>query len=386
MEPQFFRPIVDDASAYRQAIRNAEENAGTALVDESGHVVVVEQETPDAIVELAEAVPVQASDQPLDTEPVVEETPDTPEEEQQEALEVIVPDPLSKIAELEARLAEKDSFIGRQSTEIGDLRSAVDEIRQNQAQPVPQQAPAVQITQEFIENDPARATLLAFEQKNQAALEIAFEQWKEYEPFAAGQWLTDQRLAEQQAKIDAKFAETQKAFDERTAPIAQQQEEQAQNIAWAQAFDTAKSGRPDFIENAERLLSEVAPLHPSYLPLLQSADPAVKADALVALYAIDKIGNPEAVAQQLGEKAREAADEADAARNAGAVVSGQTTTGNPVAKRSDEELEADKYLARMNTAPSLARGWTGGASRQTAQSVLSGMSEVDKKALREALR
>jgi hypothetical protein len=354
MEPQFYRPAVDDAVAYREAIRNAEENS--VLTDANGEVA--EQETPAVIAGLDGAVEVQASDQPLDPEPVVEEAPDTPKE-QQEAPEAVAPDPLARVAELEARLAEKDSFIGRQSTEIGDLRSAVEEIRQNQAQPVTPQAPAVQITQDLIDADPGKATILAFAQGNQPALEIAFEQWKEYDPFTAGQWLTDQRLAEQSQKLEAKIAEAQKELDKKTAPLAQQQEEQAQSIAWAQAFDTAKLGRPDFIENAERLLAEVAPLHPSYLPLLQSNDPKVKADALVALYAIDKIGNPEAVAAQLGEKAREAASDAATALAAGAVVSGQSTSGQPTVDKSDEELEADKYIARMGNKASLSRGWTG---------------------------
>lgn len=355
MEPQFYRPVVDDAAAYREAIRRAEE--GAEVTDANGDVV--EQETPDALAELAEAVPVQASDQPLDPEPVAEvEATDTSEQQQEAAPEVAI-DPLAKIAELEARLAEKDTFIGRQSTEIGDLRSAVEEIRQNQAQPVAPVAPAVQITQELIDNDPQKATVLAFEQGNQAALQIAFEQWKEYDPFTAGQWLYDQRLAEQERKFEARIAETTKAVEERTAPLAAQQEEQQQTVAWAQAFDKAKDGRPDFVENAERLLAEVAPAHPSYLPMLQSTDPQVKADALIALYAIDKIGNPEAVAQQLGEKAKEVASADAAALAAGAVVSGQTTAGQPAAEQTDEELEQQSYIARMGNKPSLSRGWTG---------------------------
>lgn len=363
MEPQFFRPMTDDGSAYREALRKAEENA--IQTDANGEVI--ERETPDSTPELEGAVPVQASDQPLDTEPVVTETvEETPvetdtSEQQQETLFAGKYKSLEDLEKAHVELQQKLGDPNRLDLENRRLQEQLDALsaKIDQAQTVTPQAPAVPITQEFIDNDPQRATLLAFEQKNQAALEIAFDQWKEYDPFNASQWLTDRRLAVQREELEAKIAESQKALDEKTAPLAAQQEEQAQNLAWSQAFDTAKSGRPDFIENAERLLAEVAPLHPSLLPNLQSADPKVKADALIALYAIDKIGNPEAVAAQLGEKAKEAATDAANALAAGAVVSGQTTSGQTAVEKSDEELEAEAYIARMGRQPSLSRGWTG---------------------------
>ena len=361
MEPQFFRPNVDDAAAYREALRLAEEN--TVLVDESGDPI---EQTPDAIQELAEAVPVQASDQPLDLEPVVEVDETDTSEKQQEEQTALLAGKYKSLEELEKAHLELQQKLGdpeRLDLENRRLQEKLDELSAKidaaQAQPVAPSAPAVPITQELIDSDPQRATLLAFAQGNQAALEIAFDQWKDYDPFTAGQWLTDQRLAEQQRVLDAKLAETQRVLDEKTAPLAEQQAEQQQTIAWAQAFDKAKSGRPDFIENAERLLSEVAPEHPSYLPMLQSADPQVKADALIALYAIDKIGNPEQVAAQLGEKAKEAAEADAASLAAGAVVSGQTTAGQSAEDKSDEELEVERTIARFKSGPSLSKGWTG---------------------------
>lgn len=363
MEPQFFRPNVDDAAAYREALRLAEEN--TVLVDESGDPI---EQTPGAIEELAEAVPVQASDQPLEPEPVVEVAAETDtSEQQQEEQTALLAGKYKSLEELEKAHVALQQKLGdpeRLDLENRRLQEKLDELSAKidaaQAQPVvAPTAPAVQITQELIDSDPQRATLLAFSQGNQAALEIAFEQWKDYDPFTAGQWLTDQRLSEQQRVLEAKLAETQRVLDEKTAPLAEQQAEQQQTIAWAQAFDKAKSGRPDFIENAERLLSEVAPEHPSLLPMLQSADPQAKADALIALYAIDKIGHPEQVAAQLGEKAREVVAADAAALAAGAVVSGQTTAGQSADDKSDEELEVERTIARIGSGPSLSKGWTG---------------------------
>lgn len=369
--------IADDHAAFREAMRRAEAASGIER-DETGREVngidsIVDGETPDAIPELAGAVPVQASDQPLDPEPAESiqsgdsevSKADTSEQQQKEQ-ETLLAGKYKTLEDLERAHLELQQKLGdpnRLDLENRRLQEKLDELSAKidaaQAQPATPQAPAVQITQDLIDADPQKATLLAFEQKNQAALEIAFEQWKEYDPFTASQWLTDQRLAEQRRELEAKLAEATKAVEEKTAPLAQQQAEQQQTLAWAQAFDKAKEGRPDFVENAERLLSEVAPNHPSYLPLLQSADPQVKADALVALYAIDKIGNPEKVAAQLGEKAKEAAHADAAALAAGAVVSGQTTAGQPAAELSDEEQEQQSYIARMGTKPSLSRGWTG---------------------------
>lgn len=350
----------DDHSAYREAIARAEAAA------------VAEQETPGLIPELDGAVPVQASDQPLTPEPVdapveqpeVSES-DTSEQQQEAEQQALLAGKYKSIEDLEKAHLELQQKLGdpdRLDLENRRLQEQLDELRTRidsaQTPPV-QQAPAVSITQELIDSDPQRATLLAFEQGNQAALGIAFEQWKEYDPFTAGQWLTDQRLAEQRRELDAKLAETQRTLDEKTAPLAAQQAEQQQAVAWKQALDTAKDGRPDFVENAERLLTEVAPQHPSLLPMLNSTDPQVKADALIALYAIDRVGNPEVMAQQLGEKAREAADEAAATRAAGAVVSGQSTAGQPAVEKTDDELEAEAYISRIGSKPSLSKGWTG---------------------------
>ena len=269
----------DDRAAFLEAMRRAEAASGIERDDQGREVngidAYVDGETPVATPELQGAVPVQASDQPLTTEPVVEvEAPDT-SEQQQEEQNALLAGKYKSLEELEKAHLELQQKLGdpeRLDLENRRLQEKLDELSARidaaQAQPVAPQAPAVPITQELIDSDPQRATILAFSQGNQAALEIAFAQWEEYDERTANKWLTQQMLADQERKFEAKLAETKKALDEKTAPLAQQQAEQQQSIAWAQAFDKAKAGRPDFIDNAERLLAEVAPLHPSYLPLL----------------------------------------------------------------------------------------------------------------------
>lgn len=357
--------IADDRAAYLEAVRRAEEASGISR-DADGNEVYTEGETPVVTPELEGAVPVQASDQPLKPEPVTPAVPaatDTPEQQQQEA--PAVPPTLQelqqKLAAAEARLEEKESFIGRQSGEVGDLRKAVEEMqRQLQAQPV-QQTPAqiIPITQELIDNNPAVAVQAAFAQQNEQALQVAFEAWKEIDPFTAVTWLSDKKLEQQQQAFDAKLAETQKQIAETTAPLAQDAADAAQQREWALAFNEVKATRPDFLDNAARLLEEVAPQYPSFLPALQSGDAKAKAEALSALYALDKMGDPQAVQAQLEAAAQEALADATAARAAAGVVTGQQTVGQGTVQKTQEELEQDAYVARQRSKPSLSKGWTG---------------------------
>lgn len=362
MEPLLVRPNVDDTSAYREALRRAEEGAVTT--DASGEEVP--GETPVVTPELEGAVPIAASDQPLEPEPAV--TPpvvaaDT-SEQQPEAPAVVEPLTVEqlqvKLADAEARLAEKDSFIGRQSGEVGELRRVVDELSarvdQAQAQPVaPVQAP-VAITQELIDSDPQRATLLAFEQKDDQSLRRAYDEWKEVDPFTAGQWLTDQRLEQQQAAFDAKLEEMQQQFQTTTAPLAKAQEQEQDQAAWNEVFVEAEQQRPGLIQEAARLLEgiEANPAHP-LLPALQSKDQKIRVAALTSLYDFDKLGNPE----HLRQAAEQAAVEAAATRAAAGAVSGQNAAGQAAVEQTVEEEEAEKYKARMGTRPSLSKGWTG---------------------------
>lgn len=350
--------IADDRAAFQEAMRRAEEAAGITR-DAGGNEVIADAETPVATPELEGAVPVSASDQPLTPEPVEPEQTATSEQQPEApAAELTVEELQSRLEAAEARLAEKDSFIGRQSSEVGELRTAISEMQQQiaslPAQPVTT-APVIPITQELIDNNPAVAVQAAFEQKNEHALQVAFETWKEIDPFTAATWLNDRKLEQQNAQFEARLAETQQRLETATAPL----QEGVVDRQWKDAFDEVKATRPDFLENAERILSEVAPQYPSFLPALQDGDAKAKAEALAALYALDKMSNPDAVRQQLAQDAQEAAAEAAAARAAAGVVVGQQNAGQPAEQKTAEELEQEAYISRQRGKPSLARGWTG---------------------------
>jgi hypothetical protein len=375
VEPQYFRPGVDDLSAYREAMRRAEEGETAVVVDEQGRTP--EGLTPEELEAAAAAVvvPVAASDQPLqpeeqsgtETTAVVEDTPvveapvvaeETPEQLQ------------ARVAQLEAQLAEKEQMIGRQSGEVGQLRQDMQQLREEitaarTTPTVPASAPVV-ITQDMIEDDPARATAIAYQQNDVAALERAFDYWKEVDPFTAGAWRSDtlasQREAALEARVQAEIAKTR-----------QEQEARANvNVTWNTAMQSVAAKHPDFLQvdettgrsNAERLLTEVAPQYPHLIAVLRDGDATAKAEVLDALYVLDHANrtNPEQVKAQLEEAAAQAAAEEAAARAAAATVVGQPTAGQDPVPQTYEERERAAYAARFEGKASLDRGWTGRSS------------------------
>lgn len=368
---------MDDLTDYREALARAE--AAATATDEKGEVV--DRETPVVVEELAGAVPVQASDQPPTEEPVVET--DTSEEQQQVA--PAVEEPLTveqlqeRLAQAESRLAEKDSFIGRQSGEVGELRSTVDayaqrlaDLEAKLAQPVvtqPQVAP-VPVTQADIDTDPATATIRAYENGKALGvtdpmLERAFSDWKELDPFAAGQWLTDRRLEQQQAAFDARFAEQSEKIETVNARETEAEAAAAERAAWNEAFIEVQKEHPDFlakdedgVTNAERLLTEVAPQFPAIAEVIKSGDAEAKAQGMKLLLGQSKLANPEQFGKELQDAAQVAAEEAAAVRAAAGVVSGQATVGQHTETKTEEQVEVERQMARIGSGPSLRKGWS----------------------------
>lgn len=343
-------------------MRRAEEASGISR-DAAGNEVYAEVETPDVTPELEGAVPVQASDQPLTTEPAAEADTSVQEQPVEPAAEPTVEDLKAELAAAQARIEEQKTMIGRQSAEVGTtreeiaaLKARIDAVTSATATP---SSPTIPITQDLIESNPALAVQAAFEQRNEHALQMAFEAWRDPlnpngDPFAAATWLNDRKLEQQQAAFEAKLAEQEKRLETVTAPLAQSNEQRE----WGMAFDEVKAARPDFLENAERLLTEVAPQYPAIADQLSTGDHTVKAQALAALYALDKMGNPQAVQEQLERAAQEATAEAVAAR-AAASVTAQSEAGQPGEEKTPEELEQEAYISRQRSRASLARGWTG---------------------------
>lgn len=356
-------------------MRRAEEAAGI-FRDESGNEVYGDPSaTPVATPELEGAVPVSASDQPLPVEPV-EETDTSTEQVEEPQAEAPAPGVVQSAEELQAEVARlqeqltaKESMIGRQSTDVGELRKELDALRaQINSAPTPATPapPQTVITQDMIDNNPAYATQLAYEQNNGQALAIALEAWKEEDPFAAASWRNDRLLEKQQAEFDARLAEVRGEVAQVRKPL-EQNEEQAQ---WSNAFLEMTKSYPDFLQvdestgktNAQRLLEEVAPQYPAIAELIANGDVNAKVQGLSLLYDKGKLGNPAQLADELKNAAETAAAEAAATRAAAAAVNGQPNAGNTsTVEMTEEEAEIERYKARYSGGVSLSRGWTGRA-------------------------
>ena len=150
----------DERTSFREAMERAEAAAGISR-DDLGNEVVLE-ETPDT----PTAEPIVASDLEV-TEPVVEETQETSEEEVPALPETLTVDQLQKKLEIaEARLTEKDSFINRQADEVGQTRKEIEELRaridlQESKVSPPPPGQFIELPEELLYENPGKAAGIA---------------------------------------------------------------------------------------------------------------------------------------------------------------------------------------------------------------------------------
>lgn len=375
--------IADDNAAYRDAMARAEAASGIERDadgnETNGIEAIVSGQTPAPTSEPVVAVPVQASDQPLPPDPVTPAVPAETDTPVQEAAPVVPAAPLSveelsqQLAVATARLEEKDSFIGKQSTDVGELRQTVSELSarldaQQTRTVQPSVAATTVVTQELVDTNPALAAEAAYAQGDENALRFVMEQWKDVDAFSAASWRDDKLREQQQKAFDVKLAEQEKKIAAVAVPAAESAAQSADQQQWKDALDEVKGKYPEvFVADAEgntpaQRLLEAAGSRPEYAAfkeLLQTGDAPAKAAALSALYALEKVGNPAEFKAQLEADAQEAAAAAAAARAGASAVNGQTTAGQGGELKTEEELEADAVISRMRSKPSLSKGWTG---------------------------
>ena len=115
--------------------------------------------------------------------------------------------------ELAAAYAELESFKGRQSNEINDLRRALEErfetLEQQAARPT---APAS--WDDLIDQNPAYAAKLAYERGETGQLQRAAAAWEELSPGAPELWAETVRI---RAEMDERLAR----YDQALAPVQQ---------------------------------------------------------------------------------------------------------------------------------------------------------------------
>lgn len=340
--PAPFHANVEDMSAYRAALAAAE--AAAAPFVDPGETPA--EGEPTATVEETEAATQVEPQEPEPSQqtatPAEEQTPDERYAELQR-----------QIAERDARIAEQQAMIGRQSTEVGEWRQKMAEL-EARLDTASQQAPAVPtmpVTQDLIDTDPARATQLAFIQRDEAALQRAYEAWADEEPATAAVWLAEQKTAVALAEMEARHQQQLEELRASTQPSVEQSQAAQEQAILNQAFELAKVDRPDFLEHADRIFAEVIPAYPNISRQLLEGSVEQKAEVLKVLYDIDKMNrqSPEAVKAQLEAEAAAAAAEEASSTASAAVVTGQTTASAQEGERelTYEERERLAYANRQ---------------------------------------
>lgn len=311
-------------TAFKEAYAEAERQAAAAagLVDETAEPLRDEKGQFAAAEPAAEAA-----------EQAAVETPDERD---------------ARILALEARLAEKEAFIGRQSSEIGELRQTVEERLASYDERLNRPAHR-QITSDLIDQNPAAATQLAYEQNDTAALAAAYEVWSDIAPAAASAWVSEQRAAERETALRADYDRKIAEIEGRFSPI-QKSNEDAQLAAEVQALpeDTkAFLTAPEF--------SALANEFPTIGKTVVSGSPRERVEAVRALHDIYRGRTADTLTRTAQDVAREQAEAAQAARDDAYVSSSTASQEQP---KTVEEREQERMTAifAARSAPNFGGG------------------------------
>jgi hypothetical protein len=151
-----------------------------------------------------------------------------------------------KLTLLEKRLADKDEFIGRQASELGQLREG----HQRLEQQLQYQAQPQYDYDDLIAENPAQAAMAAYEQGDSVALQRAAAAWDEVAPGAPAIWVQGiQREQQLRAEIE-QIRQTQ-------APVQQHYQSVQHEQASTNAVTSLLSAYEDFGAYAPTILQQL---------------------------------------------------------------------------------------------------------------------------------
>jgi len=237
---------------------------------------------------------------------------------------------------LEAAL-EAQQVIGRQAQELGQARQAVEEW-QAWAQQQQQQAAQPQGTEgweDLIDEDPAYATQLAYQQGNNAAYQAAARAWQEVSPGAPQNWYDNQQI---------KSA---------IATSTQQMEQTRREQAGMNAVNQVVTRYPDLPDMVDRMV-EIAPQYPHELMALASGNMDIAAPAIESLYLKARGLTSDTLAQTAQQLARKQTEEEMRVRQEAGVATATRTNAEPPASL------AESIAAEWPNDDSLSEGWNVG--------------------------
>jgi hypothetical protein len=319
-------------SAFIEAARAAEEAAGVEKDWRTeGEQPRNEDGTfaPKAAAE--EAAPV-VDEQPI----VVEETP----------AEALLAGKYKNVDALEAAHVELQALLDRQGASLGEeraLRAAYEE-RLVALEASVNAPPRQQITGDFIEQNPAQAAQVAYEQGDRAALGAAYQQWALEDPAAAATWVGERRLQEERQSWQEEQKRLRAELEQRFAPI-QQQNEQAVLAQGVQALpETVRT----FLADAPAVQS-LANEFPTLGETIIGGSPAAKLNAIQALYDIHRGRTADTLTTAATDVARTVAQEAQAARDEAYVASSTASQEESLTWEQQEQARLLEYARQKST-------------------------------------
>lgn len=227
--------------------------------------------------------------------------------------------------ELAAAYQELESFKGRQQSEIGQLRQALEErftaIEQQAARPA---APAS--WDDLIEDNPAQAVKLAYEHGETSQLRRAAEAWEQVSPGAYDLWADNVRM---RAENEERFAR----YDAALAPVQQQ----ATTSALVDGVAGLRAKYPDIHEFVQTdQFAELAEQIPLAKKALLGGTPDEVVSAVEVVYLSHRGRASDNLKDTARDVARSAAEEAQTMREEAFVASATATTATPRVSKADE--------------------------------------------------
>jgi hypothetical protein len=238
---------------------------------------------------------------------------------------------------------EAQGLVGRQGQEVGELRRQLEEVQRTLQKPRYDSSALAQL----IEDDPGKATALAYQAGDTATTAAALEAWKDADPFAAALWVTNQQQAEYARQIEERLTTATQPLQERVA-----------DQDYKDALTDFARKHPDVDQYLETM-GEIAKETPHIIKML-AEDPSVeiKVEAYDYLYtkARGRVGDTLASAAQ--EAAQEDQQAQEAAKQQAAVASATSST-ETTKKRPVDEWHEQFTSFLKDDSTSLSKGLTG---------------------------
>jgi len=241
----------------------------------------------------------------------------------------------AELAQLQAKLAEKDLMIGRQSEEVGEIRQLREQMAVLQEQ---QQRPQVSDWDSLIDENPARAYQTAVAQNDAFRTQQAREAWEDLSPGAPDMFDANRYLYKKLTDLEQRVTKT-------TAPLQQQAQTQIAGV-----YEAVRKQYPDFdqFESAMSQLIDTRPmLKDMFAKVVQQGSPDEQFAYLEDLHALASGRKADTLREAAKEVARDHATETLRAKQEAQVASASANMDTGPSRTAAQQM-ADRIGAEWD--------------------------------------